>query len=233
MTQTLADMRTRLRARIGNPGTSTVTDAALTAILNEARDEIADEFKFHKSREFQKFPTVIGVDKYALPPEHIAMFRLWDETNQRWIKKYGDRLLAEIGGQITSTGAPLGYIRFDDGLMLLPCPDAVYNLAYFAKVTIEAMVANDDTSLLPATWDRGIGLLARHIYWDDVGDGGKADAAWNRYRIWVTRKPGEVEEESRDMEVGCEVPTLVRDMQSRSRSNSLSSATGVWAEKDQ
>jgi hypothetical protein len=213
---------------IGNPTTAAVTDSTLNEAINDAVVEISDEFNFQKVKRIGTFSTVIGTDKYQLITSNVvAILHLWDETNKRRIRKRAVNTFAEIGGQPTRRGKPLWYIRQEDYTILVPVPDGVYSISYFAKTTAAALVNDTDEPSLPPAWHIGAVRLARHIYWDSVGDVPRAQYAFNNYRLWIQRKPSEEAEESLDEETGVELPTLNQIIR-----GDISTAQEIWAEED-
>ena len=83
----LTTMRTRLRARIGNPDVVDVPDDDLTRIINSAYGDIADRFRFHKVRKICTFPTVSNTQDYGLPADLLEIMKVRDQTNGRQLRK--------------------------------------------------------------------------------------------------------------------------------------------------
>lgn len=209
---TLQELRTKLRRSIGNPSTSQVSDGLLDEMINDAQREMSDEFQFRSTRPVRTFSTTAGVDKYELASNETMILRLWDQTNnkQNRIRRVDMREYADAGGQMQEIqGAPRYYIRVQNYLQLIPVPDDVYDLAYYAKLIPDDLVDDSDTPILPIAWHPGIWKLARHHYWDDMGDIAKAQYAYNNYRLWVQRKPDEwADELTNEMEDGGPIPSM-------------------------
>lgn len=209
---TLAELRIKLRRSIGNPDTSQVSDALLTEIINAAYEEMCDEFQFRSTRPLREFSTIADVDKYELDSRETMILRLWDQTEgqERRLKRFDMREFAEAGGQSADRGAPVGYIRVQNYLQIVPMPDAAYDLAYYAKMLPEPLAADDDVPDVPIAWHIGIWRNARYHYWDDAGDIAKAQYSYNNYRLWAQRKTDEwADELANEMEDGGPIPALV------------------------
>lgn len=206
----LTTMRTRLRARIGNPDTTDVPDADLTRILNSAYSDIADRFRFHKVRKLCTFPTVGSTTDYGLPTDLLEIIKLRDQTNGRQIRKadYTDEATDTLRLDDTFEGQPTHYIRFRNFVRLKPTPDSAYTIEMFYKAGITSLAADADEPILPAPWHEGILKLARHYFYDERGDIPKAQYALAIYNSWLSTKPNEVDEEKKDLDKGVRIPSL-------------------------
>jgi hypothetical protein len=196
-----------LRAKIGNPTTADVPDVTLARLLNSAHREIGSKYPFNEVRCLKAFDTVIDVGRYTLPPDCAAVLKLWDNTNKRKLTKRGMRYLA-IQPLNTPTGKPDGYIRARDWIQITPTPDAVYQLMMYYLTIVNDAVAPTDEFLLPVPWHDGIILRARHLYFDERGDIGKAIYAKNEWKDWVADKPSEIDIEKDDLDTGVVVSEL-------------------------
>lgn len=207
----LLTLRTRLRRAIGAPSEAQVSDTTIDEHLNDAYIEMCDEFKFRNMRTINTFTTLANIDKYQLASTVTTILRLWDETNQRPVGRWDMTDFARQGGQLQDfTGPPIKYIRDRDFIQLVPIPDAVYSLTYYAKSTPTALAADDDIPDIPEPWHKALIKLARHIYWDDVGDVAKAQYCYNNYRLWLQHKPDEYADElSSEIEDGGPVPAMI------------------------
>lgn len=206
----LTTMRTRLRARIGNPDTTDVPDEDLTRILNSAYSDIADRFRFHTVRKLCTFPTVDAEQNYSLPTDLLEIMKVRDQTNGRQIKK-GDYI--DAAGKIERSNSiittqPLFYIRYRNFIRLEPTPDGVYTIELFYKAGVVNLAGDEDSPILPATWHEGIVKLGRHYFYDEKGDIPKAQYALAIYNSWLSTKPNEVDEEKKDLDKGVRIPSL-------------------------
>lgn len=195
----LLAMRTALRPKLGNPTVTEVPDATLTRILNAAYREVAGKYAFNETRCIKNFSTVIGTDKYAVPADLQALFRIWDDTNKRKLTKRGVRFLATARKNVPNA-KPSYYIRVRDFFQLYPIPDAIYSMMIFYLKDVADLAADLDIPVIPSTWHDGLVLKARHIYYDERGDIGKAIYAKNEWKDWVSDKPSEIDLEKDDLE---------------------------------
>lgn len=196
---TLVLMRTALRSKVGNPTVAEVTDATLNRFLNEAYRFIVGRYAFNETRCVKTFDTSATVSRYTVPPNLLALHRLWDDTNKKKLEKRGIRFLATARKNVPN-GKPLYYVRTKDWFQLIPTPDAVYTVNIFYLQDVTDMAADADVPVIPATWHDGITIKARHLYYDERGDIGKAIYAKNEWKDWVSDKPSEIDLEKDDLE---------------------------------
>lgn len=207
----LVTLRTRLRARVGNPDVADVPDATLTEHINSAYRDIANRFRFHAARKICTFPTVTGTKDYGLPADCDVIFNIRDLTNGVKLTKadYSDDAMQESTANDVRA-KPLTYIRMRNFIRLEETPNGVYTIRIFYKAGIVDLVANGDTPILPVAWHEGILKLARHYFYDSKPDIPKAQYALSVYNSWLSTKPVEVDEEKRDLDKGVRLPTLQR-----------------------
>lgn len=206
----LSTMRTRLRARIGNPDTTDVPDADLTRIVNSAYGDIADRFRFHMVRKICTWDTVSGTQDYGLPTDLLEIIKVRNQT-EGWQIKKGDYVDAADKWERSDSvieSRPTHYIRYRNFMRLEPTPDGVYTIELFYKAGVVNLVDNADEPILPSTWHEGIIKLARHYFYDEKGDIPKAQYALAIYNSWLSTKPNEVDEEKKDLDKGVRIPTL-------------------------
>lgn len=196
---TLLEMITSLRAKVGSPAVADVSNDALRAVINTAYRDIGSKYAFNEVRCIKSFNTVAGDARYDLPTDLAALFRVWNDTEKKKLQKRGVRFLATTRKN-QPNGKPLYYVRAKNWIQVDPTPDAVYNLWIYYLTTISDMVADGDRPVLPVPWHYGIILRARHIYYDDRGDVGKAIYCKNEWRDWVADKPSEIDLEKDDLE---------------------------------
>lgn len=195
----LTTARDTLRSKIGSPNTTDVPDSTLTRVINAAYREIGTKYPFNEIRCLTSFPTVVGQPRYNLPTDLAIIRRLWDDTNKRRLRKRGMRYLSAIPKNLV-TGFPRDYVRGPSWIQLIPEPDAAYTIDLYYDTSIGDLVADSDTFVLPLAWHDGIVLKARHVYYDERGDIGKAIYAKNEWKDWVSDKPSEIDQEKDDME---------------------------------
>lgn len=213
---THAEMLVSLRTRIGNPSITEVPAATLTDALNRAYKEIGTKYPFNETRCITSFTTIVNSPRYDVPPDSNLMYRLWDDTNKVKLKKRGVRFLTALPLNYP-TGKPLGYVRVKDWIQLIPTPDAIYTIKIYYLLDLAPMVDNAAVPVLPFAWHDGIVLKARHLYYDDRGEIGKAIYAMNAWKEWLSDKPSEMDIEKDDMDdIGVVLPGLGGEYRSRS-----------------
>lgn len=192
---TLLAMRTSLRSRVGNPSTSDVPDAVLDDCLNRAYVQITDRFKYFATRRKCYFATVADQQRYNLPSALLNILSVSDITNRIELTRRDDTWANNNQWDGTTTAKPTDYFRYMGWIGLSPVPDGVYNIEVYYKYAIAALADDADQPVTPSTWDEGIILLARAIYHDDRQDVPKAQYAQNFYKMWLSDKPDELQEE--------------------------------------
>ena len=207
----LVTLNSTLRTKVGSPSTAEVDNTVLTRLNNEAYEEIFEKYIFHKGRKIVTFPTVADSALYDVPADCMAVFSLWNTTEnyQRKILKKDENWLANQ--QTNTAGPPIGYVRQRGWIQLSPTPDQVYTIRLFYKASYTALSADADVPVIPASWHPGIWRLARYNYWDEKGDLAKAQWAQAAWVQWVSDKPDELQEEYQmDDTEGVVMPGLVR-----------------------
>lgn len=220
---TLLDLRNRLRSSIGNlTSTDDAGDALLNQHINSAYEDISNKFRFHKMRKLCDFSTVAGTRRYGIPDGATEVYQVRDLTNNNKLEKLGQRRAEELPiavdgvvDPVSLRGKPVKYVRTRDFLELHPTPDGTYLIRVFYKAEYTPLVSDADTPVLPDSWHRGIGMLARWYFYDQSGDLAKAEQSLNSFNRWVADQPSEVDEETRQLDSGVEIPTLSRDVGSR------------------
>jgi hypothetical protein len=204
----LVTARLTLRKKIGNPTVADVSNLDLDRIINAAYREIGSKYPFNETRCIKAFNTVVDTARYQVPTDMAALYRVWDDTNKRKLTKRGVRYLASLPLNFAA-GAPRGYVRVKDYIQLIPTPDAIVSIQLFYLSDLGDLVADEDEFVLPLAWHDGIILKARHIYYDERGDIGKAIYAKNEWKDWVSDKPSELDLEKDDHDdVGVILPGL-------------------------
>lgn len=226
----LSDLRTRLRARIGNPSTTDVPDTPnLDQHLNDAYQEILDKYKFRSRRARARFTTVVGNDKYLTQGLTDVIYKMWDRTNGVQLEYIGKTKLSEqdydiVPNALVQNGRPAKWTYIESYIQLLPPPDGVYDIEFVYKIVYTPLAAATDIPNIPVTWHRGIYILASKIYYEDEGnDVTKAAFHSNAFKDWAIDKPVEEHEQTEAIDSGVEVPTLRHGMFSTTRT-----PDGVW-----
>lgn len=192
-------MYAALRVRVGNPTTTEVPNLTLIRVINSAYDFIISRYPFHETRRVASFSTVNGTARYTVPSDLLSLLRVWDETSRRKIVKRGVRYLASLPKNL-ATGEPKAYVRTTNWIEFVPTPSAVYSMRLYYLSKPADLALDADVPLIPATWHEGILAKARHIYYDERGDIGKAVYSGNAWKEWVADKPSEIDAEKDDMD---------------------------------
>lgn len=195
----LTTARSTLRSKIGSPNTTDVPDITLTRLVNAAYREVGTKYPFNEIRCLTSFATVAGQARYNLPSDLAVIRKLWDDTNKKRLTKRGMRYLSAVPMNLQDA-KPRSYVRGPTWIQLVPQPDAIYNILLYYDTSIGDLVNDNDTFVLPLAWHDGIVLKARHLYYDERGDIGKAIYAKNEWKDWLTDKPSEIDQEKDDME---------------------------------
>lgn len=204
----LATARSSLRSKVGNPTEADVSNSTLNRLINDAYREITDKYPFNETRCVMSFDTVPGTDRYQRPAQMSVIRRIWDETNKRKLVKRGPRFMATQRANVPS-GKPTSYVFVRDYIHLFPAVDGVYTLNIFGVSAVASLVDDTDTFIIPEAWHAGIVLKARHLFYDERGDIGKAIYSLNAWKDWVSDKPSEIDQEKEDHDdVGVVLPGL-------------------------
>lgn len=204
----LATMRNTLRTKIGFPTVTDVSEDTLTRIINAVYREVCNKYAFNETRCIKSFNTAIGTARYTLPTDIAVLWRVWNDTEKYKLRKRGVRFLATLAPNIPQN-KPRDYVRTKDWIEVSPVPDAVYVIKIFYLTETADLVADGDTPVLPLPWHDGLVLKARHSYYDERGDIGKAIYAKNEWKEWLSDKPSELDMEKDDLDdAGVVVATL-------------------------
>lgn len=204
-----AALKARLRVSLKNPTISDLSDPDCGTYINSGYTDLSGRYPAHQTRKRCSFDTVASQAKYQLPLDISAVLRLRNSTLGYKLSKKGDRHVANRGIPIIER-CPREYVRYRNYVELLPTPDAVYTIEVF-YLALQVLLANDsDVPVLPDNWHDGIWMRAKWYYFMDHGDLAQQTNALNAYTIWLSDKPSEIDEESRDIDSGVELPELTR-----------------------
>ena len=207
----LSELRDDLRTKLGSPNIADVPEIALTRIINEAYREIGTKFPFHETRCISSMSTVIGQQRYNLPTDAAVVRKVWNATTGRALRKSGISTIAGLRG--TANGGPYAgsatrYIRAGRYIELVPTPNAVETIYIYYHTHVASLVEDTDRPVLPESWHPGIIQLARYKWWDERGDMAKATYAYQAYKLWLSDKPSEIDQEKVDMDEAVQLPEL-------------------------
>jgi len=205
---TFSEIRDLLRNLIGSPNTTNVPDATLNPIVNRSYKHIATRFRFQRTRPRRTFSTVYGQVAYSLAADETMIFDVWNKTTNRPLKRVDSPQLYVVDGTTqypNDYDEPRLYYREGTTIQLYKPPDAVYVIEYRAKITPADLSANGDTPILPDSWHEGIAYLARWYYFDQIIDYPKAQYAMNTWKLWLSDKNNEYDEETQAFEESVDV----------------------------
>lgn len=211
----LSELRSRLRARVGNPSQTDIPDTPnLDQYINDAYQEIFNKYKSRRRRARARFTTTIGQDKYNLAGTTDVVYKVWDRTNGLELEYIGISKLSEKDydaspNNLVQNAKPLQWTVMETYLQLLPPPDGAYVIEFVYKVIFSSLVQPTDIPVVPEYWHRGIVMLASAIYYEDAA-GDQEKAAFHRglFKDWVSDLPLEAHEQTEAIDSGVEVPTL-------------------------
>jgi hypothetical protein len=210
----LAQLRLKVRPRIGNPSVTDVPDSTLTGVVNDAYQEVFNKYKFKLRRRRGKFNTVIGSDKYDISGLTNVVYKVWDRTNGRELEFVGTNVLAErdydaVPNNLVQNGRPEKWAHQETYLQILPPPDGVYSIEMVYKVIFTPLINDTDIPVIPDTWHRGLAILAAALYYGDIAsDPVKEKFHRDAFTTWVADQPVEEHEETEAIDSGVEIPTL-------------------------
>lgn len=223
-----AALKARLRRSVKNPGEEDVPDTDLGENINEGYRDLASRYAYHQTRKRCTFVTVVGQDRYQLPPDLASVLHLRDNTHGKKIWKGGDRT-ATVKSIYEVRWWPKKYVRYRNYVQLLPTPDGEYVIEVYYIAIPALLTLAEDVPVLPETWHIGIMMRAKWYYFIDRGDSAQATEALNNYTIWLSDKPSEIEEESVDIDSSVEVPTSANP---RTGASPSGFDDGTWDFKD-
>lgn len=202
MATTLAQFVSRFRKRVGSPSTTALSDDDAKEYINRGYMHSMDHYMHPAGRAEYTFTTVAGTATYTIPRTYRALIRLWDKDYGRRVHKVTHTRLFELrsGDNAASTGKPAWYYKNGDSLMLLPTPDAAYEMIALCKVKVADLDADDDEPVID-DWDSIILARGVYEYYLDIGDEPKAKWALSVWLEAVGSKPTQLEEEQVDQEI--------------------------------
>src|SRR5688572_5671461 len=89
------EAKARLRKAVKNPDLTELSDADCGAYVISGYVDLASRYPYHQTRKRCTFDTVVGEEKYQLPTDLTALYRVKNITTGRKIWKSGDRLIAD------------------------------------------------------------------------------------------------------------------------------------------
>lgn len=203
------ELKARLRSSVKNPDLLELTDAAAGEYINSGYRDVCGRYPFHQTRKRCTFDTIIGEEKYQMPDDLAAILRLKILDTGRKLWKAGDRLIAD---RLTDgfRADPKRYVRYRNYVELAPTPSRVQTIEIYYRAMSGLLDGTNLNPVLPIEWHDGIWMRARWYYWIDKGDTAQKASADADYKLWLSDKASEIDEESVDIDSGVELPELTR-----------------------
>jgi hypothetical protein len=146
MNLTLGDMIASIR----NHGFSDSDEATLTALLNDAYEDIWTREGWPFKEAEADVSVTAGDDTPTMPTDFGKVIALGDNTNSIELEFWrADELQLETIGALTDTGQPLVYYFVGNTLKLYPVPDSAYTLKLKYVKTFTPLEADTDVPALP------------------------------------------------------------------------------------
>lgn len=164
MALTLGAYRSDVRAAVGHPPQTIVTDDEIDRRINEAMFEVAGLFVHNRLKRDTTITTASGTEEYALPADYWWARVYKDETNTQrltwkrleWIEEMEDG----------STGEPLYYHIEDEHVRLYPTPNAVMTIRLWYISRPDPLVGVNDRDPLESEFEEVILLGAvQRTFW--------------------------------------------------------------------
>lgn len=168
---TLADFRTDVGTALGGQGRPTFQ---LDRWVNQGYLDVCGAVDFDIFDDYSNIPTVNAQSYIPTPQNTVIVKAIKDETNDRnlgWIP------LAEYLRREAIAGQPTHFTRLKDQIKLTPVPNGVFSLLVIRKMDPNTLVAENDVTAIPATWDAAVFLLAVHHAWLALNQEARA-AVW-------------------------------------------------------
>lgn len=204
---TLSQMRELLRRLVGNPSSTDVPDSELNEYLNMSYKDIVAKYRFHRARTICYINTVSGTARYFLPREVGVLKRVWNhDLGYKITRADIDAIIPVASEEVFEEGQPTTYTRIGRTITLRPVPNGVWQIDIYYKRMAASLTADDDVPFIPSTWHIGIVYYAESFYWKFRQDHAKQQLAFNDWKVWVSDKPTEMDEEMRSSSVGTQLP---------------------------
>lgn len=191
----LGELRTAVNRRTG----IAVDATALSELVNEAVQAVAEERDWPWMLYSDSFPTQSGTSDYVLPTD-------WERTVSVTVDGYPTRQInvADADGWDFFEDRPGYYGYAIDGsvLILKPTPTAVATVQHRYVRSEPTLEVDSDEPLIPARFHGAIVNYTAATVCDRYGDAGRADSFRVEYERWFKRM--------RDATVRSQQPTRVR-----------------------
>lgn len=182
MATALSTIRDAVRLELGNPSTSIVTDAVLTAHINDSYRELATRYRHPELAKSASSVTVASTATIALQSDYWYTIILFDETNdQQLIYRPLSWIIAQ---DRASTGQPQYWTRLGSNRILWPTPAGVYTITEYYVKRITPLSADADLTVFNgAEWDE---ILRWGAVWRAFHTRSEYDRMVHARNIWRT-----------------------------------------------
>lgn len=204
----LGGFRFALRNRMGAVMQADLDEHDLNWAINAAYRHIATRYRHKATRREHVISVISGVRDYPLPSRVVAVYSVHNRSTGRRLKKGLWRQRPKFM-DANVMGEPTVYMSHDGAIRLYPVPDKAYTLEVVALTAPALLQCDEDIPVLHPVWDDGILLLAEWYAWMLVPDAGKAQLAYETWRLWMREQVHDVDEEQVDYERhGIRIPML-------------------------
>lgn len=176
--QTLEEFHTDLQGSLGNKG---IVGDRLTRWVNSAYFELTGAIDFEILEATAEVATVAAQQAVAIPNTDsttVVVKHVRDNTSDNklgWLDKA--ELLRK---KRTPTATPLYWTRHAATILLHPVPDDIFALELYLKKDPTPLADTSSKTIIPASWDQAIQLLATHYGLLATGDEQRA-------MVWLNR----------------------------------------------
>lgn len=171
----LEDFREELSTATGNRG---FTNPQLDRWINFAYLDVAGALDLDELEDDSDVATVGGQAYIAKPTDSTRVLAVIDDTNGTYLQHIDKTEYFRLNR--TTTGAPVKWAELKERIYLHPTPSAIITMKVLHKIEPAPLTATTDVTVLDATWDAGIWMLAAHYAFMAVGDDQKAVLWMNR-----------------------------------------------------
>lgn len=167
---TLADFREELNMGLGEHQQS--SNAVLDRWINRAYIEVVTKIEYEDLIEEESFLSVADQAMYSFPADgesdlldrrYLGFIGIADLTNKRRLLKIDLRNYQLYDPEVT--GIPKLWARRGQKLYLWPTPDGENEYQLFALMEPDPLVLDEQTTVIPATWDHAVMLLSTRNAW--------------------------------------------------------------------
>ncbi len=174
---TLLQMRTELESTMGTR--ANVDGDRRDLWINMAYTDIASGIDFTELDGEFDIPTVADQHNYTGPANPLIVQMVRDDDNNNLLTWIPETEYFRLDRSVVKD-APQRWTRRATEILVWPNPDAVYALVAYFKITVDALVADGDVTVLPPFVDNGLLLLGAAYGFLAVGED-------QRGIIWANR----------------------------------------------